>query len=262
MTTGLRKIVWQIVPPVALLSVVVAAWHAATVVFEIKPYLLPGPVRVANAVADNAAQFRTAMLVTAEGTLCGFALSLVAGTLIGFAFSQSRIVRNSCYPYAIFLQTVPIVAIAPLIVVWFGYGLKSVTIVSFIVSLFPVITNATEGLRAVDPNLLDFFRLHNAARSQVLWKLRLPNAVPHLITAARTASGLAVIGAIVGDFFVGGYGSERFGLGYLIRQTADQLKTDELFAAVIAATLLGVVVFAAVNVTGGWVLRRWYERPV
>jgi NitT/TauT family transport system permease protein len=260
MTNGFRKSLWQIGPPVALFAVVIAAWHAATVVFEIKPYLLPGPVRVTNAIAGNVDQFRSALLVTAQGALSGFALSLVAGTLIGFAFSQSRIVRSSCYPYAIFLQTVPIVAIAPLIVIWFGYGLRSVAIVSFIVSLFPVITNATEGLTAVDPNLLDFFRLHNATRLQVLWKLRLPNAIPHLITAARTSSGLAVIGAIVGEFFVGGYSARRFGLGFLIRQTSDQLKTDELFASVIAATLLGVVVFAAVNVTGRWILRRWYDR--
>jgi NitT/TauT family transport system permease protein len=183
------------------------------------------------------------------------------GTLIGLVFSQSPVIRSSGYPYAIFLQTVPIIAIAPLIVVWFGRGFASVVLVGFIISVFPIITNATAGLTAVDPDLLDFFRLHNASRWQLLWKLRLPNAVPHIITGAKTASGVAVIGAIVGEFFAGMPG-QRFGLGYLIRQKSDMLKTDELFAAVVAATLLGVVIFTAVSVVGATILSRWYDQPI
>ena len=260
MKTGLRRILWQVLPPVILFGVVVLCWHAAVVLWRIKPLVLPGPGRVWNAFAEHSAEFRSALGVTARGALYGFGLSLCVGTAVGFAFSQSRIIRNSCYPYAIFLQTVPIVAIAPLIILWVGYGLKGVVVVSFIISLFPVITNATEGMLAVDSNLIDLFRLHGASRWQILWKLRLPNSVPHLIIGAKTSSGLAIIGAIVGEFFVG-YGQQTFGLGYLIRQNSDTLKTDELFATVIAATLLGVGVFVAVSIVGALVLTRWYDRP-
>jgi NitT/TauT family transport system permease protein len=173
-------------------------------------------------------------------------------------FSQSRAIRASCYPYAIFLQTVPIVAVAPLIITWFDYGFHSVVLVALVISLFPVITNATTGLLAVDPARLDLFRLCGATRWQILFKLRLPNAVPYLVTAAKTSSGLSVVGAIVGEFFVGA-GMGRCGLGFLIRQKLEQLQTAELFAAVIASAVLGVVIFASISLLSATVLSRWQE---
>lgn len=256
----LRRALWQIVPPVALFALVVAGWQAATMLLELKPYLLPGPLLVWDALRTNAGEFFGALLVTSQGALLGFALSLAAGTAIGFVFSQSRVIRNSCFPYAIFLQTVPIVAIAPLIILWAGYGLKAVTLIAFIVSLFPMITSATAGMTSLDPNLVELFRLHGATRRQVLWKLQLPSAVPHLITGAKTSSGLAVIGAIVGEFFAGSIG-RNVGLGFIFHQAKESLRTDHMIAAVLLATGLGVVVFAAVNVVGAWILHRWYHLP-
>lgn len=152
----------------------------------------------------------------------------------------------------------PIVAIAPLIVVWFGYGFQSVALIAFIISLFPIITNATTGLTSIDRDLVDLFELHSANRWQVLFKLRLPSAVPYLVTGARVSSGMAVIGAIVGEFFAG-YGGSQDGLGYVIMRATNLLKTDELFAAVIASTALGMAVFAVVNIAGATVLSRWYH---
>ena len=254
---GLRqRLLRDILPPVALFLLVVLSWQLGTIVFRPKAYLLPSPVAVAEAARENAGQLTSAMALTAAAAACGFVASLIVGTLIAFAFSQSRLVRSSCYPYAIFLQTVPIVAVAPLIIIWFDYGFQSVVVVAFIISLFPIIANVTAGLISVDSDLVDLFRLHNASRWQMLWKLRLPNAVPYLVTGAKTASGLAVIGAIVGEFFAG-YGAERFGLGYLVRQTSDQLKTAELFAAVIASTALGIGIFGAVSMAGVTILTRW-----
>jgi NitT/TauT family transport system permease protein len=145
-----------------------------------------------------------------------------------------------------------------LIITWFGYGFQSVVIVSFVISLFPIITNATTGMVAIDPLLLDLFHLHNATRWQILCKLRLPNSVPYIVTGAKTSSGLAVVGAIVGEFFVGA-GMGRFGLGFLIRQKLELLQTPEMFAAVIASTLLGVVIFASISLTGATVLAQWYN---
>ncbi|MEX0819532.1 MAG: ABC transporter permease [Pirellulaceae bacterium] len=253
-----REIAWIVLPPIALFAIVVLAWQFVVQVTQIESYLLPSPVAVGRAAWKKRSELSGAFTLTAAGALCGFAASLVVGTLIAIAFSFSRLIKAGCYPYAVFLQTVPIVAIAPLIVVWFGYGVQSVTLIAFIISLFPIITNATTGLLNVDRDLVDLFELHNANRWQVLFKLRLPAAVPYLVTGARVSSGMAVIGAIVGEFFAG-YGATRYGLGYVIMQATNQLKTDELFAAVIASTGLGMAVFAVVNIVGATVLARWYH---
>jgi NitT/TauT family transport system permease protein len=175
-------------------------------------------------------------------------------------FSQSRWIRTSGYPYALFLQTVPIVAIAPLIVNYCGRGWHSIVITAGMLSLFPIISNGTAGLLSVDPDLLDYFRLNNASRWQMLWKLRLPSAVPALCNGAKTSCGLAVVGAIVGEYFVG-YSSRTFGLGYLILYAVDLWNPKKLFAAVLASTVLTVTMFAIVSFLTGIVLSRWYDAP-
>jgi NitT/TauT family transport system permease protein len=245
-------------PPLLFLLVVLLLWEAAVLWFRTPVYLLPGPLRVAQAAAGNWSGIAQSAAITALAAGCGFLGSLLLGVLVALVFCQSPAIRSSCYPYAIFLQTVPIVAIAPLIVTWFGYGFQSVVIVAFVIGLFPIITNATTGMVAVDPLLLDLFHLRRATPWQILFKLRVPNSVPYLVTGAKTSSGLAVVGAIVGEFFVGA-GAGRFGLGFLIRQKLELLQTPELFAAVLASTLLGVAIFASVTLTGATVLRRWYD---
>jgi NitT/TauT family transport system permease protein len=250
-----------VLPPLLFFLLILGIWQGAVIWFDLPVYLLPGPGRI---VVEAAADFSTivdATRRTAAAAICGFLASLLFGTLVGFIFSQSAMIRSSCYPYAIFLQTVPIVAIAPLIITWFDYGFHSVVIVAFIISLFPIITNATTGMLAVDPLMLALFQMYDASRWQVLLKLRLPSSVPYLVAAAKTSSGLAVVGAIVGEFFVGA-GVDRFGLGFLIRQKLEQLRTAELFAAVIASTVLGVAIFATVSLTGSKVLTRWYQPSV
>ena len=183
-------------PPVAFFVIVAAAWEIATTFWDIPVYLVPGPQRVWEAAREHAAELVSATRLTGAGALGGFGLGLVAGTALGLVFSQSRIIERSVYPYAIFLQTVPIVAIAPVLIMWFGNGFGGVVAVSFILSLFPIITNATAGLTMVDVNLLELFEISNASRAQVLFKLRLPNAVGHLVTGAKISCGLSVIGAI------------------------------------------------------------------
>jgi NitT/TauT family transport system permease protein len=142
-----------------------------------------------------------------------------------------------------------------------GTGFRSVVVIACIISLFPVITNVTTGLITVDAGLRDLFLLHRATRGQVLAKLQIPNAIPYLVTGARVSSGLAVVGAIVGEFFVG-YGTTHHGLGYIILYAGPQLKTDQLFAATIASALLGVVMFAMTTLIGRAVLAKWYEAPL
>ena len=253
----MTRLVKAALPPVLLLVLVILAWHYAVVGFGIKAFLVPRPSAVWQAVVENRSELGTAVGLTAAAAMCGFVSSLLLGALTACVFSQSRMIRSSCYPYAIFLQTVPIVAVAPIIVVWFGAGFHSVVLVSFMISLFPIVTNGTSGMLAVDPDLLDLFRLCRASRWQVLWKLRLPHSVPFLVAGARTSSGLAVVGAIVGEFFAGNL-AERHGLGYMILQ-GTQFSTAKLFAAVIASTLLGISIFGAATMIGSTVLSRWSD---
>ncbi|MCB0218149.1 MAG: ABC transporter permease subunit [Chrysiogenetes bacterium] len=248
-------------PPLIAFALVVGLWAALARVFEVPAYLVPMPSAVGGAIVEHLGALVSASLLTGAGALAGFAASLIVGIASACLFSQSKLLERSLYPYAIFLQTVPIVAIAPLIVIWFGTGFLSVVVVVFVVSVFPVITAGTAGLTRIDSGLLDLFALSGASRAQTLWKLRLPGAVPSLVTGAKVAGGLAVVGAIMGEFFAG-YGAARQGLGYLIIVTSGQLKTAYLFAAIFAATLLGLAFFTGVSLAGRWILERWHgEAP-
>lgn len=258
MTSLRRRLLLAVLPPVVVFAIVVAFWHAATVAFDIQPYVLPSPARVFDAASANAAKIARAAMLTGGAALCGLGASLAVGVLVAFAFSQSRLIRGAFYPYAIFLQTVPIVAIAPVIAIWVGQDFRSVVLVAHIVSLFPVVANATHGLTSVDRNLLELFEINNAARAQTLLKLRFPNAIPHIVTGVRTSSGLSVIGAIVGEFFAG-YDPSSQGLGYLIQSWSGQSKSAELYAAVFASTLLGLAIFGAASLAGAIACRRWRD---
>ncbi len=250
----------SLAPPVALFAIVLCAWQGACVYWQIEKYLLPRPTQVFAAAWENREELARATWLTAEASLSGFGLSLVVGMLLAMLFSQSKVLERAVYPYAIFLQTVPVVAVAPIIVVWLGYGFRSVLVVSLMVSLFPIIAGASAGLTLIDSPLVELFTLHNASRLQTLWKLRLPHALPYVVTAAKTSCGLAVIGAIVGEFFIG-YDGGSHALGYVITLASHQLKMDLLFAAVGCSTLLGVGMFTAASFVGSVLLLRWRYSP-
>ena len=184
-------------------------------------------------------------------------LSALIGNLTAWLLGTFRILERAFYPYTLFLQTVPIVTVAPLLVLWFGSGTKAVAVAAFIVSVFPVITGTLSGMRAVDPNLRDLFRLYGAGRLAVLAKLEIPAALPQTVTGLRVASGLAVIGTIVGEF-VAGFADGKPGLGIIVLTAYRQLKTDLLFAAVLGSSVLGLGLFASVQLLGHHLLRRWH----
>lgn len=257
---SLGEVLGTVLPPILLFAVVLLLWDSAVRSLGIKPYLLPGPGLVGQAILRDFDKYQQAVRFTGFAALCGLSASLLVGTAVALIFSQSKWIRSSGYPYAIFLQTVPIVAIAPLIVHWCGRGFGSIVLTACIISLFPIIANGTAGLINIDPDLLDLFRLNSASRWQTLWKLRFPSAIPALCTGARTSAGMAVVGSIVGEFFAG-YGGKRFGLGYLILFASDQARMADLFACVFASTLLGVTIFTAVTLITSAILRRWYGTP-
>jgi NitT/TauT family transport system permease protein len=245
------------VPPLVALVAFIALWEVLTRALDVPAFLLPPPSAIARTAAREADVLALAALTTSRAALAGFGLSALLGVLAAVVLSSSRIVERALYPYTVFLQTVPIVAIAPLLVLWFGPGLRAVAVSAFIVSVFPVIANTLAGLRSVDPALRDLFRLYGAGRLAALIKLQIPSSVPNIITGLRVASGLAVIGAIVGEF-VAGFSEGSAGLGILVLASYRQLRTDLVFAAVLTASALGFALFAAVNVAGFLLLRRWH----
>lgn len=214
-------------------------------------YLVPAPSRVAKAFAAERDLWH-ATWETAIASLAGFGLSAGAGLLIAIGLSSSRWIERTFYPYAVLFQTVPIIAIAPMLVIWIGFGTPTVITSAFIVSVFPVIANAINGLRSTDPALVDLFRLYGAGRLETLWKLRLPFALPAILTGLRVAGGLAVIGAIVGEFITGG------GLGSIIDASRTQQRVDKVFAVLLLASALGIALFGAVNLASWLTLRRWH----
>jgi NitT/TauT family transport system permease protein len=237
----------------------VLALEVGVRVLRVPRFLLPPPSDVFGTLVREGGELWAAAAQTALTAFLGFAASAVFGIAAAVLLSSARWVQRAFYPYAVFFQTVPIVAVAPLLVIWIGYGWRTVAVSAFIVSAFPVVANTLSGLLSTDPALRDLFRLYGATRAATLLKLRLPYALPQIMTGLRVAAGLAVIGAIVGEFFAGG-GTSGYGLGYLIRLTADQSRTADLFAAVLASTALGVLIFAVVSGAGAAILGRWYDR--
>jgi NitT/TauT family transport system permease protein len=250
-----RALAQSALPPALTFLMVIALWEGAVRALEVPKFLVPPPSDVLLALWTERATLASALLTTARGAGLGFLLSCSLGTSIGFVFSLSRWLERGLYPYALFLQTVPIVAVAPLLVLWFGPGLRAVAVSAFIVSVFPIIANTLAGLRSVDPRLADLFRLYGANLADTMLKLRLPTAIPSMMTGFKVASGLSVIGAIVGEF-VAGFAEKNAGLGITVLSAYRQLETDLLFAAVLLASFLGLSLFALVSSLSTLLLRR------
>jgi NitT/TauT family transport system permease protein len=245
-----------VLPPVITLVVVIVAAQWIVRATKAPAYLVPPPTEIYAAGREHAVDLLQGALTTGEAAATGFVLAGIVGVVCTIALSTSRLIERAFYPYTLFFQAVPIVAIAPLLVLWFGAGLRAVSISAFIVAVFPVIANTLAGLRSVDPALRDLFRLYGAGSIATLVKLKLPAATPNIVTGLRIASGLSVIGAIVGEF-VAGQMEGREGLGIKIIAANRQGNTDQVFAAVLVASLLGLALFALVNLLGWVMLRRW-----
>lgn len=200
----------------------------------VNAYFFPSPLSVAKALVVDAGELWRAALATLLCSLAGFLLSAALGMLLGIVFSSHRLVEAAFFPYAIFFQTVPIIAIAPLLVIWVGYGPPTVVASAFIVSVFPIIAGTLTGLKSVSPALMDLFTLNRASPWQRLWKLKFPSALPHVFVGLRVAAGLSVIGAIVGEFIAGG------GLGGAIDVGRARQRVDVIFAAIGIASLIGL----------------------
>jgi len=243
----------------AVFAALLVLWQLVIWLFHVRPFMLPPPWAVAGAIGHHFDAVLISAEITAEESLGGLIASIVVGVEVALIFAQFRWVRKMVYPYTVVLQTLPVVAISPLILNWIGAGTIAVGVIAFIISLPPIIANTTQGLISVDENFVHLFLMHNASPAQKLFKLRLPHAVPSLFVGIRIASGVAVIGAITGELYAGSSRVGVGGLGYSIFYAYSQLQTDYLFALVVAAILLGFVFLFAVMFLEWYFLHRWHE---
>jgi NitT/TauT family transport system permease protein len=248
-----------VIQSLVLLACLLGLWQGIIALNHLQPYILPGPVAVAAALHDRFPSLLNSLTITTEEASGGLIASIVVGIAVSMVFAQWRSLRQVLYPYTILLQTVPIVAIAPLIINWVGAGLLSVTIVTFIICLAPIIANTTQGLVSVDENLVNLFIMHKATPTQILFKLRLPNAMPNLFAGIRISAGISVIGGIMGELFAGSTRVGEGGLGYAITYANNQMETAYLFALVFAATVLGFSFFFIVMFLEWLALHNWHE---
>ncbi|MBV8977827.1 MAG: ABC transporter permease [Alphaproteobacteria bacterium] len=249
----------NIAVPLALGIAVLALWQWATVHFRISPFVLPPPSAIGTALAENFSSLAESLGVTLAVTWIAYLLALAGGLALAIVFSQSRVAERALYPYAVILQVTPVLAIAPLILIWTGYDHveRAAVIIAMVVAFFPILSNATLGLRSVDPALSDLFALYGASRLQRLWRLQLPSALPYILAGMKISGGLALIGAVVAEF-VAGSGSAT-GLAWRITEAGNRLEIAKMFAALALLSLAGIANFYALGFLQWLVLHRWHE---
>lgn len=244
--------------PLLVTTVLLGMWQAWTVIQQVPTYLVPSPWAIAQTLVDDWALLIGSLWVTVKITVLSFIAATVIGALIAFAFVQSRWIEAAFFPYAVLLQVTPIVAIAPLIIIWVKDPTLSLVVCATLVALFPIISNTTVGLRSVNPGLAAYFQLQRATRWQTLVRLRIPSALPYFFAGLRISGGLALIGAVVAEF-VAGTGGTGTGLAYQILQAGYQLNIPRLFAALVLISVTGVAVFALLSALSRWALGGWHE---
>ncbi len=258
-----RRIDWlhPKLPVVGVGLLMLLGWHAVVSMFGLPVYVLPGPLDVLAALRGDAGLLLHAMLFTVKVTLLAFTVAVAIGVTVSVVLSMNRTLEQAVMPYMVILQVTPIVAIAPLILIWVSDTFVSLVAIASITALFPIISNTTLGLRSVQPNLQSLFRIYRATKWQTLWRLRAKAALPYFFAGARISSGLALIGAVVAEF-VAGTGGTQSGLAYVILESGVQLKVARMFAALLLISLTGVALFATMVFISNRALGAWHESAV
>ena len=246
--------------PVLVLVLGIVLWELIVRANGLPPYVLPGPGLVIATLVSDWGVLSQSLMVTLITTFEGFLLAAVGGIALAVLFNQSRLVEYSFYPYAVILQVTPIVAVAPLLLIYLPQP-AAVLACAWIVAFFPVLANATLGLNSVDHNLIALFELYGASRVQVLWNLKLPAALPQMLAGLRIAGGLSLIGAVVAEIAAGSAGAGS-GLAYRIAESGYRLNIPRMFAALVLLSAAGIAIFFALSAASHLALRRWHESAI
>lgn len=252
---------WRIAAPLAVGVAFLALWELVVRAKGIPVYILPGPLAVAQALWTDGPSLLGSLLVTLRVTLAALAAAAVLGGAIALLFSLSRVLALSLFPYAVILQVTPVVAIAPLIIIWVRQPFLALLVCAWIVAFFPIVANTTVGLNSADRNLLALFRLYGASRAQTLRYLKLPTALPYFLAGLRISGGLALIGAVVAEFVAGTGGSET-GLAFRILEAGYRLAIPRLFAALFLLSATGIIIYLVLDGLSRLVLRHWHESAI
>jgi NitT/TauT family transport system permease protein len=251
----------QVVVPMVMLALMILAWHLYVTLNNVPHYVLPGPLLVAQALYNDWPILFRALQVTLGITFSALALALLGGVAIAIVMAQSRIAELALYPYAVILQVTPIVAVAPLIIIYAPTTHAALLIIAFLVAFFPVLSNTMQGLKSTDHNLLNLFELYGASQLQTLLHLKIPNALPYFLVGLRIAGGLALIAAVVAEFVAGSAGANS-GLAFRLLESQFRLNIPRLYAALILLSATGVVIFFLTSLVSHLLLRRWHESAV
>ena len=255
-----RERLLRVILPLVVLAIGVLIWDLVVRINELPPYILPGPGLVLTTLVADWPILYSSLLATLTTTFQGLGLAVVGGVGLAVLFSQSRLLEHSLYPYAVILQVTPVVAIAPLLLIYLPQQ-AAVLACAWIVAFFPVLANTTLGLNSVDHNLSDLFRLYGASRWRVLWDLKLPTALPNMLAGLKIAGGLSLIGAVVAEIAAGSAGAGS-GLAYRIAESGYRLNIPRMFAALLLLSIAGVVIFFLLSLLSHLVLRRWHESAI
>ncbi|MBI1206345.1 MAG: ABC transporter permease subunit [Azospirillum sp.] len=257
-----RTVILRIVVPVAVAAAGLALWEFLVAYYDVPRFVLPAPSAVWTSLVDDFAVLAGSWWLTVRITLEAYFLAVVGGVALAVLFSQSRLVELALFPYAVVLQVTPVVSIAPLVIIWVGldHADRALLILAWVVAFFPILSNTTFGLRSVDHNLLNLFELYGATRWQVLTRLQLPSALPHLLAGMKISGGLALIGSVVAEF-VAGSGTAT-GLAWRIVEAGNRLNIARMFAALILLSATGILIYLLLDRLEHLVLRRWHESVV
>ena len=253
-----RDRLWRFLAPAAVGALFLGVWESVVRAAGIPPYILPAPSAVALSLWTDGPSLLSSLLVTLRITLAALAAAALIGGAIALVFSRSRLLELSLFPYAVILQVTPIVAIAPLIIIWVRQPFLALLVCAWIVAFFPIVSNTTVGLNSADRNLLDLFRLYGASKGQTLLYLRVSTALPYFLAGLRISGGLALIGAVVAEFVAGTGGAET-GLAFRILEAGYRLAIPRLFAALFLLSLTGIVIYLLLDWLSRRVLRHWHE---
>ncbi|MBV9549341.1 MAG: ABC transporter permease [Alphaproteobacteria bacterium] len=248
--------------PLFVAIAVLTAWEIIVAAKQIPPYILPSPSAILAALAANWATLSASMLVTIRVTLQGFAGACLVAIALAVLFSQSRPAERALYPYAVILQVTPMVAIAPLILIWVGFEHidRALALIAGMIAFFPILSNAVQGLKSADFNLLDLTRLYGATRWQTLVKVQMPSALPALLTGMKVGGVIALIGEVTAEFAAGS--GTASGLAWRIVESGNRLEIATLFAALALLALTGILFFAALSLLEWALLHRWHESAI
>jgi NitT/TauT family transport system permease protein len=247
-----------IMGPLAVGLLVLALWEAVVRIEEIPAYIVPGPSLIGESLWRDGPSLLVSLLVTLRITAAALVASAVIGGALAILFAGSRLLEICLFPYAVVLQVTPIVAIAPLIIIYVQNAFLALLLCAWIVSFFPIVSNTTLGLNSADRNLVEMFRLYGASRWQSLWLLRVPSALPYFLAGLRISGGLALIGAVVAEFVAGTGGTET-GLAFRILEAGYRLQIPRMFAALVLLSLTGIAIYGALWLVSWLLLRRWHE---